>query len=119
MKHLQLLFAVLFCTASSVAYSANETPGSHTWIERQWEFRYVIKIESPYDYKRWRKFGQNEFDKGDVNVTQDQEPIFPLTTSILTDAEEGALQDNHAIGTVLVTFNQKRKLPRIIPGLTN
>lgn len=110
LKYLQLLFAVLFCTASSVAYSENEAPASRTWIERPWEFRYVIKIESPYDYERWRKFGQKELEKSDVNVTQDLEPIFPLTTSILTDPEEGARGRDRAIGTVLVTFNQNAEV---------
>lgn len=110
MKYQRLLFAVLLHSASSVAYSENETPASRTWIERPWEFRYVIKIESPYDYERRRKFGQSQLDKGDVNVTQDLEQIFPLNTSIITDLDEDAYKDDRAIATVLITFNKQAEV---------
>ncbi|MCK7513678.1 MAG: hypothetical protein MZV70_63165, partial [Desulfobacterales bacterium] len=33
---------------------------------------------------------RSQSDKGDVNVTQDLEQIFPLNTSIITDLDEDA-----------------------------
>lgn len=102
--------SLLLALVPSTTMAAPDEDPSRNWIDRPWEFRYVIRIESPYDYERWRKFGQNELDKGDVNATQAVEPIFPLSTSILTDPEDGARERNRAIGTLLVTFNQNAEV---------
>lgn len=106
-KYLRLLFAVLFCAASSVAYSENETPGSRTWIERPWEFRYVMRIESPDDYEGWRKLTLKQISEDDTRYAVNLDAIFPLNTSIITDLDEDTYKDDRAIATVLITFNKQ------------
>jgi hypothetical protein len=102
--------ALFLALPTSLVMAASDEDPSRIWIERPWEFRYIMRIESPHDYDRWRKFGQKELEKGDVNAYQDIEPIFPLTTSIITDPEEGALKGDRAIGAVLMTFNQQSEV---------
>lgn len=109
MKHQRLLIAVLFCAASSVAYSENETPGSRTWIERPWEFRYVMRIESPDDYEGWRKLSLKQISENDTRYAINLEAIFLLTTSISTDPQNHRGTDK-AIGTVLVSFNRQAEV---------
>lgn len=109
-KYQRLLFTVLFCAASSVAYSENETPGSRTWIERAWEFRYVMRIESPDDYEGWRKLTLRQISENDTRYAVNLDAIFPLNTSIITDLDEDTYKDDRAIATVLITFNKQAEV---------
>lgn len=108
-KNLYCIPLLLAYLSSSTMAASNEDP-SRIWIGRPWEFRYIMRIESPHDYERWHEFGQKELNKHDVNAYQDLEPIFPLTASISTDLEEGALKGDRAIGAVLITFNEQAEV---------
>ena len=91
---------------STASLAADQIPASRTWIERPWEFRYILKIESPDDYERWRDLFAKELSENNARHTVNIESIFPLTTSVVTDLEDDALKRDRAIGAILITFDE-------------
>lgn len=87
------------------AFAANDEDPSRIWIERPWEYRYAIFIESPSEYASWNEFEQKDnANSKEINFYR-LEPLFPLSVSILTDPEEGRGADK-AIGAIVVQFDK-------------
>lgn len=93
--------ALLGCTP--LCSAADEDP-HRIWIERPWEYRYAIYIESPSDYERLKIFEEKEIAAGEINFFH-FEPLFPLSVSIATDLEEG-FKENQAIGAMVIQFDK-------------
>lgn len=100
------LLAVLLGCLAVPAMAEPEKPGSRTWIERPWEFRYVLVIESPAHYERWHKLYEKELAGSDARNSINLESIFPLSVSIPTDPEQDFAEDK-AIGAILINFNEQ------------
>lgn len=97
-----LFLALSLCLCSALA--ANDEDPSRIWIERPWEYRYAIVIESPSEYDRLRRFMEKEIASGKRINFHRLEPLFPLSVSISTDPEEYR-GHNKAIGAIVVQFD--------------
>src|SRR5574343_376571 len=86
------------------AFGANGEDSHRVWIERPWEYRYVIYIESPSVYSIRKELEEKDIASGKEINFQRLEPLFPLSVSISTDPEEG--WDNKAIGAIVVQFGK-------------
>lgn len=84
--------------------AADEDP-YRIWIERPWEYRYVIRIESPSDYEKQKSFEEKGIAAGEINFFR-FEPLFPLAVSIITDPE-GYRGTDMAIGAMVVQFDEE------------
>ncbi|MCE1239527.1 MAG: hypothetical protein LWW83_06380 [Azonexaceae bacterium] len=96
---------LLSCLAT-VVMAAPEKPGDKTWIDRPWEFRYVLLVESPHEYELGHDLAKKWIDEYRAENNQTLEAIFPLTTAILTGPEDHRGNDK-AIGSVLISFNEQ------------
>lgn len=61
-------FAGIFFLFGSTASFAAEDP-SRVWIERPWEYRYVIKIESPSDYEGWKELTKKKWHRENDSIS--------------------------------------------------
>jgi hypothetical protein len=86
-------------------HAASDEDPSRIWIERPWEYRYVIYIDSPYDYQIGKKVGLEYVAAKKINQFR-IEPLFPLTVSITTDPEHYRGEDK-AIGAIVIPFDQE------------
>lgn len=98
-----LFLACLFCMGTALAES-DEDP-SRIWIDRPWEYRYVIYIESPSAYERLKRFEEKENAKSkEINFYR-LEPLFPLSVSMMTDPD-GYRGEDMGIGAIVVQFDK-------------
>lgn len=97
-----LRLTLLLC--AHYALAANTEDPRRIWIERPWEYRYVLLIESPDRYKRWKTFESKNIDTGEEINFFRVEPLFPLNVVIWTDPD-AAFKDNQGIGVVVVQFD--------------
>ncbi len=100
------LLAVLLGCLAVPAMAEPEKPGSRTWIERPWEFRYVLIVKSPHDYLLTKKFSRDQIEKYQATREHDPDIAFPLSVSIPTDPEQDFAEDK-AIGAILINFNEQ------------
>lgn len=103
------LVACVLLASVAAAHSEDERPPSRTWIEYPWEFRYVMKIESPEDYEGWKKLALKKLSAGDPKKYQIIESVFPLTVSITTDPGHYRGVDK-AIGAMVIDFDDQGKV---------
>lgn len=83
---------------------ADEDP-HRDWINRPWEYRYVIRIESPSEYEEWQEFAEKKLAQEKRINHYNLEPLFPLAVSITTDPDYYRGEDK-AIGAMVVDFNK-------------
>lgn len=100
------LVAALLGGLALSAMAEQEKPGYRIWIERPWEFRYVLAIQSPDTYALRQRLGKKRLSDLRAGAVQAVEAIFPLTIDIVTDLE-GYRGDDKAVGAVLIGFNEK------------
>lgn len=103
-----LLALLLGCLAIS-SMAEPEKPGSRTWIERAWEFRYVLIVKSPHDYALSKKVGQELSEKYQAAYEHAPDIAFPLSISLSTDPEHYRGVDK-AIGAILINFDENGKV---------
>lgn len=99
-----LLVSTLLLGHVAKACAADEDP-SRLWIERPWEYRYIIQIESPYDHEGWKRVSAKGIVSGQTINHFRIDPLFPLSISIPTDPEQRG-GENQAIGAIVVQFDK-------------
>lgn len=98
-----LLTGLLFLALCRSAFA--EEDGSRVWIERPWEFRYVVVIDSPANLDGWKRLGLKKLEAANPAGRQIVEAIFPVTTAIETDGE-ASNEDDRAVALLLIRFNE-------------
>lgn len=96
------LQTIVFLFGSTASLAAEDS--SRVWIERPWEYRYVIQIESPSAYGRQKRFEEREIATGRINFFY-LDPLFPLAVSLTTDPD-GYRGEDMAIGAIVVQFDK-------------
>ncbi|SFZ77394.1 hypothetical protein [Chitinimonas taiwanensis] len=81
--------------------------GSRVWIERPWEYRFILLIGDPASFSAKSELGKRILATVDPSEPQIIQSILPDATIIRTDSPNALLEMDKAVAFQLIRFNEQ------------
>lgn len=84
--------------------------GSRVWLERPWEYRFILLIGDPASFSAKSELGKRILAAVDPSEPQIIQSILPKPTIIRTDSPNALLDKDEAVALQLIQFNEQAEV---------